>query len=343
MNLNNLIDNILQNYTPLHVTYNNKTTILYVAKINNMIYINTNSVALPGYGINRWNRTKSVSDLIKELDIKYEPLKSVCSLKNKGTWIHYDLCENYFNWFGLNYKKLYDNYESYISFGTYICENIEEVLEEYPNTRDLYFMKVKSETNYHNIRANRENNFINLTDLLEINGKDIRSWKKTNSFNNYNELNPSHCLNGNSVLDEFGIKCTYGHPQLALLLIDWIYKDSCVLKEKLIKFVNIHLKIISKEELGLEDSFTEDFIEPQETKKDTEFIPEDGIVNIEVVNELTVEKKEEPKEIDIYKLQLTNDQEIDLLILKENGYINLTKLCEINNKKIKNWKSTVCY
>ena len=49
MHTNITIENITEKYVPLHISYKGNNTILYVARINNSIIVNINSLKIPGY------------------------------------------------------------------------------------------------------------------------------------------------------------------------------------------------------------------------------------------------------------------------------------------------------
>ena len=101
----NLIDiNIFENiYKPIQVTYQERNTFLYVAKINDMLYININSISEKSYPMDRWKRTAEIKNKILEYNFKLRDKKmlSIYSHKNKGTWVLFEFfCKNYFNWYG---------------------------------------------------------------------------------------------------------------------------------------------------------------------------------------------------------------------------------------------------
>ena len=246
------INDLFANHIPLHINYCNNITTVYVSNLNNELYININSIALPNYPIDKWKRGVEIKKQIEKFDLEYNKLGllSFYSFKNKGTYISVKkFSEHYFNWFGCNYEKEKNN-NKYIGFGTYLSANLENIFNEYKEENDAYFIKF-AKTNCL-IRSNRETNFINLTDMVNSFGRDIRSFKKNSTFVKYNSENPDHYVSGNSSTDEFGMKVTYGHPNLALILLDWLsnkseYDDKD--KKKLKNFIELQLKIMGEKKV----------------------------------------------------------------------------------------------
>jgi len=210
------------------------------------------------YKIDKWKRRSVVTQKIKELDHKYKPILSIYSLKNKGTWIIKDLIQDYGNWYGEIYKKVYKK-DYFIDFGNYLNKNLIEFYRKI--TDNSYFMSLENGF----IRINKENNFVFLTDLFNITNKDIKSFKKTRCCITYLQNNPTHYLSGNNYTDYFGIKVSYGHPTLALLILDWIYKKNCPEKEIFKKYITNALKRI------------EEIVETEESEEETEEETEEEI------------------------------------------------------------------
>jgi hypothetical protein len=111
-----------------------------------------------------------------------------------------------------------------------------------------------------------------LTDILSIHNRDIRSFKKNNLFVKYLEENPKHYLSGNKYTDDFGIKVTYGHPNLALLLLKWLYREENDERKKLTYFINNRLKRVEENEIQEndveEDSEEEENVEEEEEENE---------------------------------------------------------------------------
>jgi len=48
-----------------------------------------------------------------------------------------------------------------------------------------------------------------------------------------------HYLNGNNITDEFGMKVTFCHPKLAIVIVDWLYKkNESEEKQQILDFIN---------------------------------------------------------------------------------------------------------
>ena len=143
--------------------------------------------------------------------------------------------------------------------GQFIQSNYTtNIFNEYKEENDAYFIKFAKTKCL--IRSNRETNFINLTDMVNSFGRDIRSFKKNSTFVKYNSENPDHYVSGNSSTDEFGMKVTYGHPNLALILLDWLsnkseYDDKD--KKKLKNFIELQLKIMGEKKVDKLKKITE--------------------------------------------------------------------------------------
>jgi len=297
-----LIDDILKNHTQIHIDYKNKKSILYVSYINGYFFININSLSLPEHRVDKWKRRRLATDKIKELDTKYKPMLSVYSFKNKGTWIIKDLFTDYGNWLGEVNKKLNNN-DDLIDYGTFINKHFIQLYKDSEKIVDPYFMKLKN--NF--IRINRNTNFINLTDMLEVEDRDIRNFKKHSSCVSYLNDNTEHYISGNDSVDEFGIKVSYGHPDLALILVEWLYKEESEIKTTITNFIN-----------NIKKKF-----EKSETVKEHE--------NIKETENLEIEKDKKTSE----NLILNG---IDVLIRLKDGYINLTQLCKAGGKEFYHWK-----
>jgi len=226
------VDDIIKNHIPIKVEYKHNNLIIYVSYVNGCLFINLNSIQLPEYRVDKWKRRREASTKIKELDLRCKPMLSVYSLKNKGTWILKDLFIDYGNWFGEVYKKVNKN-NDFIDFGTYFNKNIFKLYKDVENVKDEYFFRLENGF----IRANRNTNFINLTDMLSNEDRDIRNFKKHSSFIRYLNSYPDHYVSGNNSLDEFGMKVSYGHPNLAILLVEWLYKEPSQFKTELINFI----------------------------------------------------------------------------------------------------------
>jgi prophage antirepressor-like protein len=236
----NIFENI---YQPIQVEYKDRKTFLYIAKINDELYINVNSISEKSYPMDRWKRGAEIKRKILEYNFKLQDKKmmSIYSHKNKGTWILFDFfCKDYFNWYGTVYDKV-NNSKDYLNFGTFLEIQLPKLIDEYDLSTDKYFMHLKVGTDVFKVRANRENNFINATDLFNAHNREIRTFNKNSERKKYFCENPEeHYLNGNTVTDEFGMKVTFCHPKLAILIVDWLYKNKADSEEKqqLVNFIN---------------------------------------------------------------------------------------------------------
>lgn len=239
----NVFENI---YYPIQVTYRNRNTFLYVAKINDKLYINVNSISEKSYPMERWKRGSEITRKMSEYNTKFKnenkQIKCIYSYKNKGTWILFDFfCENYFNWYGIVYEKVNRNTD-YLSFGTFLDTQLPKLIDEYDLSKDKHFVQIKKEVgdSSFKVRANRETNFINVTDLFNGNNRDVRSFNKGSERKKYFLTNPEeHYVTGNGIIDEFGMKVTFCHPKLAIVIVDWLYKKrENEEKHQLLEFVN---------------------------------------------------------------------------------------------------------
>ena len=236
-----LVDiNIFENiYFPIQVTYKGKNTFLYVAEVNSKLYINLNSMSIPKYPMERWKRGAEIQRQILKYNIELEKDKmcSIYSHKSKGTWVLFDFfCKDYFNWYGALQKKI-NNSTDYSSFGTFLEVQLPKLIKEYDISKDRHFIHISRGDEKFKVRANRENNYINLTDIFKANKKDIRKFNDKKEYKNYiSENSEDHYINGNNIVDEFGMKVSWGHPKLALLVINHLYKENTDEKTNLIDF-----------------------------------------------------------------------------------------------------------
>jgi ribosome biogenesis protein Nip4 len=80
-----------------------------------------------------------------------------------------------------------------------------------------------------------------VTDLFNAHDRDVRTFNKNSERKNYFVTNPEdHYLNGNDITDEFGMKVTFCHPKLAIVIVDWLYKknDNNEEKQQILDFIN---------------------------------------------------------------------------------------------------------
>lgn len=300
---------IVQNHTPLHLTYKNCTKILYVTPIDNHIYININSISS---NINKWNRGANVSKMILELNNSFQPFKSYISIKNQGTWIVLELFENFGNW-------LFRNNTELAGYGTYVKNHLPNLYKNYTEGSDPYFKSFTYKNKRCIIRANRDTNFINLTDILNIYEKDIRSWKKTIAYKEYVEKNPTHITSSNNSLDEFGTRTSFGNSQITRVLLQWLYNNNKEqdLYNNIKDFLNDEEKVDEKV-----DEKVEEEVSPTVSVNFT-----DGI-----------EQTKEGQEIKNHNSSSIELSGVIVLARQQDRYINATQLCKAGRKKFNDWK-----
>jgi len=202
----------------INITYNNDINHkIFVSFYNNTYYLNANSLAFKTHRLDKWKRKKDVENEIKRLgDLSH------ISNKNKGTWICLDLVENFGEWLG----AINNNYKG---FGIFLKNNLVELYNNTKSDKNTFYI------NNSLIRKN-SSNFINVTDLFRIVDKNIKSFNKTLSYKNYPNLD-EHYISGNNVMDEMGMKVTFCHSKLALMMANWIYKNDSDMKKSIIKFI----------------------------------------------------------------------------------------------------------
>ena len=201
----------------INITYNDINLKIFVSFYNNTYYLNANSLAFKTHRLDKWKRKKDVENEIKRLgDLSH------ISNKNKGTWICLDLVENFGEWLGV----INNNYKG---FGIFLKNNLVELYNNTKSDKNTFYI------NNSLIRKN-SSNFINVTDLFRIADKNIKSFNKTLSYKNYPKLE-EHYISGNNVMDEMGLKVTFCHSKLALMMANWIYKNDSDMKKSIIKFI----------------------------------------------------------------------------------------------------------
>jgi predicted GIY-YIG superfamily endonuclease len=280
----------VQNHIPLDI---HNEIVLRISIQNSELYLHTNSLDCV---IDKWKRIANVSELIKQTDKSLE-MDAIYNITNQGTWIHFKLWKSFGDWWGKNNDQP--------DFGTFLTRKVPELVSSY--TDDDYFRSFLYKGQKHILRMNKDTNFVNLTDILRIYGKDIRTWKKTNAYKDYAEENPSHILSGNDSVDEFGVRCSYGHPEIAMLLLEWLHKN--VKNEMLYGIVE---EFIS----GWEFSDSESFVD--------------------------VDSEEEIEEIEEIDIEVSGELCLNGTVIQartSDGYINSTQICKAAGKKFSHWSS----
>jgi very-short-patch-repair endonuclease len=201
----------------VHINYNDISRKVFVSCYNDTYYLNANSLVFKTHRLDKWKRKKEVDNEIKRLG-------NTCHIsnKNKGTWISLDLVENFGEWLGTINKD-------YKGFGTYLKDNLVELYEKTKSDKNTLYL------NNGFIRKNGSG-FINVTDLFRIADKNIKHFNKTTAYKNYPKLE-EHYISGNNVVDDMGIKVTFCHSELSLLMLNWIYKKDSESKTSIIKFI----------------------------------------------------------------------------------------------------------
>ena len=212
---------LYRSFIPVKIQYNGLNITVNVSEFDDDYYINANSLTFKTHRLDKWMRQKKTNDAIEKLSDK-----AIISNKNKGTWITIDLIENFGNWLGTINEK-------YKDFGSYLRNNLIPIYNEQKDKENDYFLRTEKGF----IRANKDNHFINVTDMMNLEGKDIKGFLKTNTNKSYKNVS-EHYISGNTVTDDFGIKVTYSHPDLALLMLNWIYKNDCNIKTDVTRFIN---------------------------------------------------------------------------------------------------------
>ena len=212
---------LYRSFMPVKIQYNGLNLTVNVSEFDDDYYINANSLTFKTHRLDKWMRQKKTNDAIEKLSDK-----AIISNKNKGTWITIDLIENFGNWLGTINEK-------YKDFGSYLRNNLIPIYHDQKDKENDYFLRTEKGF----IRANKDSHFINVTDMMNLEGKDIKGFLKTNTNKSYKNLS-EHYISGNTVTDDFGIKVTYSHPDLALLMLNWIYKNECEIKTDVTRFIN---------------------------------------------------------------------------------------------------------
>jgi len=198
----------------INFTFNDINHKIFVSFYNNTYYLNANSLAFKTHRLDKWKRKKDVENEIKRLgDLSH------ISNKNKGTWICLDLIENFGEWLG----TINNNYKG---FGIFLKNNLVELYNNTKSDKNTFYIN-------NNLIRKNSSNFIIVTDLFRIADKNIKSFNKTLTYKNYPNLEEHYIC----AVDEMGIKVTFCHPKLALMMVNWIYKNDSDMKKSIIKFI----------------------------------------------------------------------------------------------------------
>lgn len=322
------IEDIYYKHLPIPVKFKDNQYIIYTSKINNFFFINTNSLCFENYRIDKWKRQTDTNIQIIQNDKKYSPMKSVYSDKNFGSWIIKDLISDFGNWLGVKNTEINKN-NNLIGFGKFLQENIDKLYNEYDYENDLYFLQYNNKF----IRRNKENNYICLTDILNMYNKDIRNYKKTKEYKNNKDEFDKYFISNTQTTDYFGIRVSYIHPKIINPVINWIFKNLDLDNEKddILNFINmIEIETETESEEEIEEEDQSDIEEEQESE-----INENNSTCLNT----DISKCHNVSEIfKNYSLILSDGTIFDIPVRKD-GYINVTKLCEAAGKRIDNWKA----
>lgn len=301
----------IQKHTPVHITYNKTQFILYVATLKGRLYINLNSLTSE---TDKWKRGKKVTERLSDFNKRLSPFKPFYSLKNLGTWLILDLFEDFGNWFGKRTG------EHLIGFGTYTKKHLPTFYKNYIMGKDPYFVSFKYNNKRCILRANRKTDFINLTDMSNIYERDLRGWKKLVSYKKYVKEYPDHINSSNASLDEFGIRTTYGHVDIARELLKWLTKknNSSIIRDPIEEFLD--------QDTEEEESSAEEMdIDEKESSEEEMDIDETALVKP------VVKHIEGSLKLNGYMI----------VTREEDGYINVTNLCKAGKREFKTWKRSI--
>lgn len=208
------VKDIMQRRLPIEITVSGVQITIYVSIVDDKHYFINASTLLPQYTtMDTWKREPNTVNLIATLKTTYKT-DVYYSLKNLGTWMIAELFINYGNWLG-TLNPLLEN------FGSDIVTNIDDIYGSYkPNNGKFLSLDPT-------IFIRKDNDgFVNITDLFQMSGCDIRSFNANVKVKKYKTENPDHCRSGNNIVDEFKIKVTYAHPELFKIAIEWLEKNA---------------------------------------------------------------------------------------------------------------------
>jgi len=324
---------IINNHIEVETTYNNKNYKLNVSNIHGNFYIHVTPF------INRrkfesWKYSPSGINQISKIDIKVKPYNSIYMLKTNGSWIAKDLFLDYGNWLGNNLAKNENNLDL-IGFGTHFVKNILNDYNKAVNCSNPYFLKIKNGV----VRINRENNFIYISDIMKLANKTVKSFHKSARGSQYIKDQPEHYLSVRGSTS--GSTCC--HPKLTKIALDWC--PSFDEKDKVYAFVDEALKRIENDEDEDEhDEVEDEELEDEDEDEDGEEESKEESKEDEDVEEGDEEEEDGEVEEDENKFLVVNHKKplvinnISITARKEDGYINLTALCQAGEKVFSNWQ-----
>ena len=144
---------------------------------------------------------------------------------------------------------------------------IELIKNTTPNP--LYFTRIDGNI----LRADKNNGFINLTDISNIYEKDLRNYKKRSDYKAYIAQFPQNCLSSQKIKDDFGTRITLVHSDLALMYIKHLDKTNGETRKEIEKFINLK-RPLEEEEEKFEEKYAEIIFEDKEKEPQVEVVNE---------------------------------------------------------------------
>ena len=164
---------IMSNYIEVETTYKGKKYILNVSYVQGHFYINVTPF-LAKRKFEAWKASPDGALEISRIDAKVKPYQTIYMFKSSGTWIAKDLFLQYGDWLGKNIQKS-DKVSDLIGFGTHFVGSISNDYNKATKTKNPYFLKLKNGF----VRVNRENNYIILTDIMNLTDKTVKKFHKS--------------------------------------------------------------------------------------------------------------------------------------------------------------------
>jgi predicted GIY-YIG superfamily endonuclease len=290
-----------------------------ISKKGDDLYINTTSMNCV---FDKWKRGKANTQLVTS--VTKSGKVPIYSSTVSGTWVHSGLWKSFGNWWGdLNKKE---------GFGNTLDDKAGKLYYDWEDGSDLYFKPLIRKNTSSGTKTRKilrikrpadsdinivEFNSVNLGDICNAYEKDIRNWKKTKGYKDYIEENPDTVQSSNSTLDEFGKRCSYGHPDAARVLLEYLKdKGSIKLYEIINKFITAWEESVNwKSEEGDEEESEEESKEESEEESDDDEVKIAPVVSSGelILKGVTIQSRE------------------------SDGFINATQMCKAGGKLFKDW------
>lgn len=332
---------LFNNHIPLNLPSGLSVRVSRKSSKSKSLYLNTNSIRIwrrdksLNAPFDRWSRIKSSKNAINDSHKRGHKVP-VYSDKSQGTWIHYDLWDNYAEWL----ERYFEETGLRESF-----RGIEAAYEGWVDWEDLYFcapiMFNEGDYSRHILRINEaldigdsDSVCINLTDISNVYGKDLRTWKKTKAYKDFIEQNPSSMISGNSSLDEFGKRCTYANATAAKEYLEYVRKNGT---DSL--YVTIRNFIERWERANGED---DDLTVWAEVESDSEEEESEGDEESEVKGSEGDEESEssDKKEMDLVSTVSQSFGGVTIIVREKDGFVNATQMCKDSGKRFGHWIET---